>query len=387
MVAFHDHVWPWTQHACYGLMLVVAAAASITDVRRGVIPNRLLLAGLGAAIGLHLAILVASAVSLGPAAREVVPALLAILSNAAFGLVVSVLLYLLELWSAGDAKLAIVLAVAQPAWVSVTGPLPWAPFAVVLCNAFVVAVAFTAVEAVVRGAPRLFRGVRQWRAEGHPPWDTAELWSSARTALAVVALATAIGPLRRWVAARVGAAFSGGTFIAFLALFLLYKPLARLAARRGGALAFAAIFAGAVAWACATSGVAAALGVASSVLMGLAVVVGRGGLGASSRAFDTRPVEASDLSAGMVLSDEFLDTLEADPRWREAFAPVLGSLRGMKLDANYVANLREWQAHNAPSLRFAVKTPLPFAPALVVGVALTVAFGRLVFLAGRPLGL
>jgi prepilin signal peptidase PulO-like enzyme (type II secretory pathway) len=58
----------------------------------------------------------------------------------------------------------------------------------------------------------------------------------------------------------------------------------------------------------------------------------------------------------------------------------------MKLDANYVENLREWQAHNAPSLRFAVKAPLPFAPALAVGIALTIAFGRLIFLAAGRAG-
>lgn len=386
MVAFDDYVWPWAQHACHGLMLAVAASASFTDVRRGVIPNRLLLAGLGAAAALHAAILAASLAEPGEASRQAGPALLAILANAAFGLAVAVLLYLFDLWSAGDAKLAIVLAVAQPAWVDAAGPLPWAPFAIVLGNAFAAAVAVVAVEAVVRGAPAVLRAATRWRAEGRAPWDTAALLGSARTALAVVALAAAIGPLRRWIADVIGAAISGGTFIAFLLLFVLYRPLGRLAARPGGALAFAAIFAGAAAWACATSGIAGALGIASSVLLGLAVVVGRGGLGASSRAFDARRVAASDLRPGMVLADDFLVILESDPRWQEAFAPVLGSLRGMKLDANYVANLREWQAHNAPSLRFAVKSPLPFAPALAVGVALTIALGRLVFLAGGPPG-
>jgi hypothetical protein len=311
-------------------------------------------------------------------------AVLALLENAAFGLVVAVLLYSFGLWSAGDAKLAIVLAVAQPAWVRSAGPLPWAPFAIVLGNALVAAVLATGLEALVRGAPRAWRAMRRSRAERRWPWDRAAVRGFTRTALAVVALATALGPLRQWLVTQVGAAFSGGAFIAYLVLFLLYKPLGRIAARRGVALAFGAMFVGAVVFAWWTQGAAGVAEAGWSVLLGLAVVAGRGGLAAASRAFDVRAVDAVGLRPGMVLADGFLDVLEAEPRWREAFEPVVGSLRRKKLDANYVANLREWQAHNAPALRFSVKAPLPFAPALAAGVALTIVFGRLVFVGRGP---
>jgi hypothetical protein len=122
------------------------------------------------------------------------------------------------------------------------------------------------------------------------------------------------------------------------------------------------------------------------MLVGLSVVAVRGILSASSRSFDTRAVTPDALRPGMVLSLQYVVLLEQDERWKEAFAPIVGSLRGLRLDQVTIDNLLEWQRHNAPEEPFVIRTPLPFAPALAAGVVLTAVFGRLIFLFDSPGG-
>ncbi len=377
-------MWPWAPYLSYSLMLAVAAAASWTDLRRRRIPNRLLIRGAMGAVALHL-IIWASAVApslwtTAPAPWSLVAdAALAVLANTAVGLVAALSIYGLGLWSAGDAKLAMVLALAQPAWIELQGPVPWAPVLVLLANGVVAALVFLALEVLVRGTPALIRRARELVGERRWPITGDELATAGRIALGMAALVTALGPVRQWVAGEAGAVLSGGSFLAYLVLFLLYKPLHRITRHNAGLALAVALFVVSLAWTLWHDGVQGLGGVGHSLLIVVAVMASRVVLNASSRSFDSREVGVDELRPGMILSDEQVDRLEADKRYKEAFLPVLGDLRGFRLDQNYIDNLREWQSHNAPDEPFAIRSPIPFAPAMAVAVVLTAVTGRLWF--------
>lgn len=375
-------VWPWVEHAFLGVTLSVVAVASVTDLRWGRIPNRLILTGIVAVAGLY-AVLTISAFTvtgLAPLPRAVWwSSVEAVGANAALAVVASMLLYLFGLWSAGDAKLAMVIGLAQPAWVQLGGPIPWAPFIVVLGNSLMVALLLVGAEGVLRGAPRLLAVAwAGWRARRWPvTW--AQLRDLMWLGLTLAALAVSLSPLRQWAGGRLGEVLSGGTFFALLVLFVAYKPLSRIALTRAGPPAAAVIFLFSAGYTVAVQGAEGLLEVGRSVMICLVVMALRGALSVSSRSFDSREVAPEQLEEGMVLEEEFVARLEADERWREAFGPRVGELAGEKLDWNMVSNLREWKEHNAPEERIRVKASLPFAPALTLGVAVTMVWGRLVF--------
>jgi prepilin signal peptidase PulO-like enzyme (type II secretory pathway) len=366
-------------------MLGLALAASVTDLRRGAIPNALVRRGLWAAAIVWAAVAGSTTAwwPLGaalPAEVGLGASAAAVATNAAFGVVVSVLLYAAGLWAAGDAKLAIALAAAQPAWVAAAGPLPWAPFSVVLGNTFAAAVALVAFEAAARRGPAAARALRVALRERRFPVARAAVADYFRMALATAALMAAISPLRRLAGGWAAGLVSGGHFLALLALVVAYRPLRRLVATRGGVAAVAVVFGASAVFTVATGGAAGLADLGRSLLFALAATAVLGALGAASRPLDARPVAVADLAAGMVLADSFLDRLEVERRWAEAFAPILGSLRGVRLDDNLIANLREWHAHNAPGTDLFVRSHVPFAPAFALGVLLTALLGRLAFL-------
>ncbi len=380
-------VIPWAHYASYLLMLVVALIASVTDLRRGVIPNTLLRKALFAVVAL--AALVAFSTSTWwplsaglPAGVGLGKAALAVAGNALFGLVVSVLLYVFGLWAAGDAKLAIVLALSQPAWIGISGPVPWAPFAVVLGNTFVAAAVVVIVEVAYRRAPAALLALRHAIAERRLPFSAAGLAGAARMSLVMAALIAALSPIRQLSGAWAAAHFSGGYFFALLVLVIAYKPLRRLVSTRAGLVAIAVIFMSSATFMIARDGPSGAIELGRSLLFCLSIMVVLGLLGGATRPLDARAVSPEALEERMVLTEDFLDELEVERRWQEAFAPIIGSLRGVRLDDNLIENLREWQAHNAPDSDFMVKAHIPFAPAFAIGVALTAVFGRLMFTLG-----
>lgn len=375
-------VAPWSdpfELVCWAVMLAVATAASVTDLRRGRIPNRLVVGGLVVALVVHLASfalnVAGGAEPAGAAAARLGgPAL-----NAAVGLATGLALYLAGLWSAGDAKLVVALAFAQPTWVSLTGPVPWAPVLVVLANALVAALVFIALEGLVRGAPPLARALRARTFALDFGRREAPAATVARIALAMAALAAALGPFRSWLAGRADGYVSGGPFLVYLVLFAAYRPLKAVALRRGGLAAAAVLLAAATAHALWSRGGEGALGIGRSLLIAAAVMATRGLLALSSWSFDSRALAVDELRPGMVLAPRYIETLEADARWAEAFAPILGDLRGFVLDQNYIDNIREWHTHNARGAPVRIHAPLPFAPALAVGVVLTALLKGLAF--------
>ena len=118
-------------YVSYGLMLVLVAAATATDYRRRRIPNRLLLGGLVVAAIVQGAFAAVQGWDLldqgapwgGLLSERGWP----LLTNVAVATLLALGLYALEMVSAGDAKLLMVLAVAHPPGSGVIGPVPGAP--------------------------------------------------------------------------------------------------------------------------------------------------------------------------------------------------------------------------------------------------------------------
>ena len=103
-----------TEHYLQAALLLLVSAAAINDLATRRIPNRLLLAGLGCALLLHL-------LSAQPGA-----ALLAALAGLALGLALFLPFYLLRGMAAGDVKLmAVVGAFAGPQQVFAIAVLAW----------------------------------------------------------------------------------------------------------------------------------------------------------------------------------------------------------------------------------------------------------------------
>jgi Flp pilus assembly protein protease CpaA len=365
-------------------MLGVAVAASFTDLKRHKIPNRLVVRALLAAILCHLvnwAAVVAPALISSNSIpwSEVSSSAQAIVINGVVGALIALAIYGAGLWSAGDAKLAMVLALAQPAWVPLRGPLPWGPVVVLLGNAIVAALAYLAIEIMLRGTPKVLARLRTMVRQRRWPAAREEVISGVKIALGMAALVTAIAPIRQWLAGRASEILSGGPFLAFLVLFILYKPLHRLTRSNLGVMVAVALFAASVLWTLWFRGGEGALEVLRSLAVVASVMAARMVLKASSRSFDARDLSIDQLEAGMILTDDQVTHLEAEKRYAEAFLPFIGDLRGVRLDANLVQNLREWHGNNAPEESFSIRSPLPFAPALAVAVILTAVMGRLCF--------
>jgi hypothetical protein len=201
--------------------------------------------------------------------------------------------------------------------------------------------------------------------------------TALRVVVAITAVITAISPLRQWAGDRVGTIIPGGAFFIFLLIYILYRPLRALAMSTPGLITAVVLGTASASFSIWQQGMNGARSVAFAIGMSVAVITARAILGASSRSFDARAIDASDLEPGMVLADKTLGLMAVDKRWQEAFEPHLPALQGVKLYKELIDNVQEWHRHNVPDEPIWIRAPLPFAPAFVIGVALTIWLGRI----------
>jgi hypothetical protein len=301
-----------------------------------------------------------------------------LLTNVAVATLLALGLYALEMVSAGDAKLLMVLAVAHPPGSGVIGPVPGAPIVVVLANGLWAALAFIIVEGVIRGGPLV---VAWWRSSEGQRWQAirGSLGFSWRLVVVLAAFAVALGPVRQALGEGLGLWLPGGAFWMAILLFLLYKPLFRVAQRPlGWGMALGA-FVLSLLWLVVDQGQSGWVDVGRSLLVCAAVVVARGLVTVAGSTFDARWLAPSELRAEMVLAGVFLRRLAVDEHWQREYGPILGDLHGVRLDDNVIRNLQVWCDHNAPGEQVAVGAPLPFAPALAAGLLVTFWQGHILF--------
>jgi Flp pilus assembly protein protease CpaA len=366
--------------ASYGLMLVLVAAVTATDFRRRRIPNRLLLGGLILAVIIQSTFAAVQGWELldqgTPWGGLLTERGWPLLTNVIVATLLAVGLYAFEMISAGDAKLLIVLAVAHPPGSGVAGPVPGAPIVVVLANGLWAALTFIVAEGAIRGGPRF---AAWWRSSRGQRWEgiRGAMGVGWRPLVVLAAFSVALGPLRQVLGERLGLWLPGGAFWMAVLLFVLYKPLFRVAQRPfGWGLALAALVLS-VLWMVAGQGQGAWVEVRNSLLVCTVVMVARGLVTVAGTAFDARWLAPSELRPEMVLAGVFLRRLAADEHWQREYRPILGDLRGMRLDDNLIRNLQVWCEHNAPGEPVAVAAPLPFAPALAAGLLVTIWQGQI----------
>ncbi len=376
-------------------VLAVAVVTVVEDVRAGRIANARLAQGLGLGAACYALLVAAEAAGLQPPWTSTpIPVegwhwTAGVAANLGVGLAVAVLLWVLGVWAAGDAKLFALYAVLVPPSCYVRSYLPGFPAMPLLVNVFVLVFAFLAIDLVRTGVPDLVRLLGD--ADRRRAF-VAEAPAGLVRLLPVLLLYTAMFAGMRAVreAAREGIepVLQVGEFTLFLVLFATFRPLAKLVRNRGGAIVFTSLSLAALLWLATRHGLGALPGVVVPGALAMSLIL-------FSRAYmawgsATRQVRVGDLRPGSVLGRESVMRLQARERQEldelgdDAPAPGeerplstarptrIGSLSADGLTAEQVRYICTRYNDDEPVL---VQRTLPFSPFLAGGALITFAWG------------
>ncbi len=365
------------------------------DLRHGRIPNVHLATALGMGV---LAFLLLALLELGGAEPWLrsgeVPAegwhwLSGTGLNLAVGLPVAILLWLLGVWAAGDAKLFTVYAFLIPPACYTRSYLPGFPALPLLVNVFALVFVLLAAELLRRGVPRAVRALAdpQRRAalvRGLPGGARRTL----PLLLAFTAMFAGIRALREASREALDPVLEVGDFTMFLLLFAFFRPLARVIVTRWGALVFSLAAVVALGILASRHGLGALPGVVVPSAYAVVLLI-------FARAYPelgsaTRRVRVGDLREGMLLGApslvllrareqrELVELGEAAPGPDEEVPGTtprpsrLGSLATDGLTAEQIRYVRTRYDDDEP---IDVARTLPFSPLLAAGVVVTYVLG------------
>lgn len=364
------------------LVLWLSAAAAWADLRTGRIPNRTL--KLGLVFTLEWTALLAVWLWLGgPGRSSVMEAMgpaayvgaLFLDGTVAFGL--AFILWWFGVWAAGDAKLFALVAFVMPLGFYDHNLLDVFPAFVLFFNTFAAMIVVLLVELagklVLRALNRerraearalLRRGLDALRAQG---------WGLVRVVLGFVAILMAVRVARHFAREAIDAVLPMNKTLVYVALFLLFHPLSRLLARRA---VFAGVIAAIVAYVVYAFGFSddpelrksvVQIGWASLTIVALAwAYVAYVGL------TEVRDLTVGEIRPGMILSDAFARELQENSQYNNERMGVLGP---DGLTAEQVETLQSWFVrHDTRGLAAPaeIATTLPFAPAILAAVLITV---------------
>ncbi len=383
------------------LVVLFAGAAAWGDVRpmlpyilgrtgyagatHGRIPNRLLKQWLVVGVGLLAAGYGWAALGWPyPAIERIeftegLPYWAAVAINGGLSFALGVVLWELGLWAAGDAKVFALLAFTIPLSAYSKNYLSYFPSFALFFNTFVAMFIVLLVEFTVQTAivAHTTRG--------------SFFWVKARAGLAkvgqnkMVALRLVVFFLALFTFVRIGRHFvrfgleqfmEMNKTIIYVMLFLMFRPLMRLAQKPwafGAALAIIAGYAvyafffdpsGEARWEFVNIGWLAA-----------SIIVFRLVYDAYLKATDEVPVAYTELRRGMILGDTTMKQFEER---KQFFKEKVGSVAPDGLTEDQATALKEWFAENDPEGTVSVARTIPFAPALLIGTILTVVVEGLV---------
>jgi preflagellin peptidase FlaK len=372
------------------LLVPIAFIAVYTvrdDLRHGRIFNRRVLQGLGMGVAAYLLLLGAEHVpvpswccSAPPAGGELHWGLVAI-QNLGLGLGVGILLWLLGVWAAGDAKLFAVYAFLLPPAVYTRSYLDMFPAFPLLINVFAFAFLFLILDLVRTGIPSVLSVLRDGKKRAEtlkeaPGW----LLKLAPALLLFIALFAGLRTLRQVSREELETFLHVSDFTLFLILFAVFRPLMRLVMNRIGAVVFTVLSVAALGYLIwlhglsevptflKPSAMAVVLLVFSRAYPGLAQTTVKGRVG--------------DLGPGSILATETLQILKEKERKEllereEAPDPEEEKVRFGRptaegLTEEQVQYLRERWVDDEPLL---LARTIPFSPFLALGAALTYALG------------
>lgn len=357
----------------------LAGRAGYATATHGRIPNRLLLAwfvfavlalagGVGwVAAGLEFP------VAAQVARTEGMPYVVALLLNGFLSLVLGVTLWLLGLWAAGDAKVFALLGLSLPLSCYSENYLPWFPGFALFFNTFVAMFLVLLLEFV--GQTAWATGVSRG---GLVRDGLARLWRKTREnrilvfklLLIFLALFTTVRILRHFVRVGIEQYIELNKTVVYVVLFLMFRPIMRLAQKKAALLVAAAIIVGYAVYALFFDPTGEALYEFINIgWLAASIILFRFAYDAYLKATDEVAVSPSTLKPGMILGDTTLARLKE----RQQFVKErLGELAPDGLSADQVDALQEWYQKNDPDGSIYVSRTIPFAPALFIGAVLTV---------------
>lgn len=370
-------------------LLYTAVGTVADDVREGRIYNRRIVLGLGTGAAAYGLLLLADVggMPLPVLAEEGWHWTAAVLVNLVMGFAVAVLLWLLGVWAAGDAKLFGLYAFLVPPFCYTRSYVPGFPALPLLVNVFVVVFVLLAADLVRTGVPALVRLLR----------DPAKRSETVRAAPG--ALLRALPVLLTFTAAFAGmravreASREGlsmlvevGDFTMFLILFAVFRPLVKLILTRWGAAVFTVVSVSCLAIMIVRNGLAAVPGLI--LPSGLAVALVLFAMAYPSLGKVDRRVRVGDLRPGMLPGKESLmilrsrETEELKDLGDEVTgyeAPnttmrptLLGSVTADGLTEEQIRYIRTRYNDDEPIL---VARTLPFSPVLAIAAAVTFFYG------------
>ncbi len=353
--------------------------AGYAAVTHGRIPNRLLLVWLGFAVAAILGGYVWIGLGLEfPSAAQVqqtegMPYSVALLINGFLSLVLGVTLWQLGLWAAGDAKVFALLGLSLPLSCYSENYLPWFPGFALFFNTFVAMFLVLLLEFV--GQTAWATGVTRG---GLVRDGVAKLWRKTRENRILVlkllviflALFTTVRILRHFVRVGIEEFIELNKTVVYVVLFLMFRPIMRLAQKKAALLAAVGIIVGYAVYALFFDPTGEAIYEFVSIgWLAVSIILFRFAYDAYLKATDEVAVSPSVLRPGMILGDTTLGRLKE----RQQFVRErLGELAPDGLSADQVEALLEWYEKNDPDGSIYVSRTIPFAPALFIGAILTV---------------
>jgi len=376
-------------------LLYVAVTTVRDDLRHHRITNARLLQGLlagAAAYGLLLGLQWAGsdpALCSGPAPSGPLSWPVAAVVSLVVGLGVAIVLWLLGIWAAGDAKLFAVLAFLVPPAIYTRSFLPGFPGMPILVNVFALVFVYLIVDLLRTGAPAA------WAALGDPERRAALLRAAPGAAvrtipllLAFIAMFAGIRAIRE--AAREGLApwLEIGDFTLFLILFVAFRPLAALARNRWGALAFTVLSVAALVFLAIRRSPTELPGLVTPSVWAVALLAfARLYMGQGQT---TRTVLVGELRTGQVLGKQSLQILrtreqkEVEEMGPDAPGPdeerpgstaVPSRLGTMSVDGLHEEQIRYIRTRYDDDEPIEVERTVPFSPFLAAGAVLTYVLG------------
>jgi hypothetical protein len=373
------------------LLVPIAFIAVYTvrdDLRHGRIFNRRVLQGLAMGVAAYLLLLGAEHVPVpawlcsGPPAGGDLHWGLVAIQNLGLGLGVGILLWLLGVWAAGDAKLFAVYAFLLPPAVYTRSYLDMFPALPLLINVFAFAFFFLILDLARTGIPAVLSVLRDGKKRSEavkaaPGW----LLRLAPALLLFIALFAGIRTLRQLSREGFESFVHVSDFTLFLILFAVFRPLMRLVMNRWGAVIFTVLSVAALGfliWLHGLSEVPTFL--RPSVMAVVLLVFSRAYPGLAQT---TVKGTVGDLTPGSILAAETLqilkekekkELLERDGEEEESGDEKVrfGRPTAEGLTEEQVQYLRERWVDDEPLL---LARTIPFSPFLALGAALTYALG------------
>jgi preflagellin peptidase FlaK len=372
----------------------LAVATVRDDLRHGKIFNRRILQGLAAGAVAYGILFVGEILGMDPALCCSAPegetwhwGYVALL-NLGVGLGVGILLWLLGIWAAGDAKLFAVYAFLVPPAVYTRSYLDGFPALPVLVNIFALVFLFLIIDLLRTGVPAVLGTIsdperRTAAVKAAPRW----LLGLLPAILVLTAMFAGIRTVREVSREGLARYLEVSDFTMFMILFVVFRPLMRLVRSRWGAIVFGTLASAALVYLIIVHEIGDLPGILTPSAFAVALLIfarAYPGFGQTSV-----KLTVGDLRPGMFLGPETLGALQArqakeiEEQGEEALpadeAPGstavpsrFGRITVEGLTAEQVRYIRTRYDDDQPIL---VARTIPFSPFLAAGVILTYVLG------------